>query len=89
LHKYVSGSEDRGAIGNDPSALVCISRIRIAGSFASGRLDNHFESSLREGGNNAGNKRNPALSGIAFLRNSNNHAVVLSPGRIVARGPAA
>jgi hypothetical protein len=86
LHNNVSRAEDGGTIGSNLSALLYVNRVGIAGPLASARLDNHFESGLRECGDDAGNERNPALSRIAFLRNSNNHAVILSPGRIVTRG---
>jgi hypothetical protein len=89
LDNNVSGAEHGGTIGDNLCALLYINRIGITGRFASTRLHNHFESGLGEGGDHGGNERNPALSRIGFLRNSNNHAVVLSSGRVVAGGPAA
>jgi hypothetical protein len=80
LHNNVSSAEHGGAVGNNPSALLYVSRIRITSRFTGTRLHNHVEPGFGERGEYGGNKRNPALSGIAFFRNPYDHAFVLSLG---------
>jgi hypothetical protein len=78
LHNNVCGAEHGSAIGENLPAFLDVSRVRIAGLRSRVRFDHHFESGLGENGCHRGNERDATLSRIAFLRNSNDHAVVLS-----------
>ncbi len=77
LHHNVGGAEHGGAIGHNLRALFDVHRVGIAGLLASAGFDDDFESRLDEVGNGYGNERDPALSGIAFFRNSNDHAALI------------
>jgi hypothetical protein len=74
LQHNVSGAEYGGAVGHNLRALFDIHRVGIAGLLAGARFHDDFESRLYEVGNGYGNERNPALSGIAFFGNSDDHA---------------
>ena len=49
-------------------------------------FDDDFESRLDEVGNHYRNERNPAFSRIAFFRNSNDHAALISLPIILVSG---
>src|SRR5208337_4553922 len=85
LHDNVSGGKYGSAIGKNLSTLLEVGGIGIASLCTGSRFDHDFEAGLAESWNHRGNQRDPALSRIAFLRNSNDHAAFLSRERIIIR----
>ncbi len=77
LHHNVGGAEHGGAIGHDLRALFDVHRVGIARLLAGSGFHDDFESRLDEIGNGYGNERNATFPGIAFFRNSNDHAALI------------
>jgi hypothetical protein len=77
LHNNVCSGEYGSAIGKNLSALFYVGCIGITGLVTGTGLDDHLHTRFSESRDDGWNKGDTAFSGIAFLGDSNNHAVIL------------
>ena len=76
LNNHVRLHEDGRPVRQHLRALLLILRIGISRGYASPRLNDDFQASLREHGNNSRRQRDSPLSWIDFFRDPNDHELV-------------
>src|SRR4029077_20721518 len=73
LRNNVHRTEHGGAAGQNLRTLLDVSGVRIPGLLSGTGLNDDFQSSFGEIGNDEGNKGTPPFPGIALFRNSDDH----------------